>query len=139
MTDNSTNPTTPAGMDDETIEFASKVFNLARSASPTDSEMLLEYVRAGVPVDLTNEDGNTLLMLAAYSGNRSTVRGLLDLGADVNRLNKRNQSIIAGALFKGEDEIVKDLLHTGAKLDIGHPTAVDTAAMFGRQALLRSE
>lgn len=139
MTDNSTHSATPAGMDDETIEFASKVFNLARSATPADSALLLEYVRAGVPVDLTNEDGNTLLMLAAYSGNRPAVRGLIDLGADVNRLNKRNQSIIAGALFKGEDEIVKDLLQAGAKLDIGHPTAVDTAAMFGREALLRAE
>ena len=106
---NKSSPQNSPSMDEETVAFASKIFNLARSTTPEDAEFLLEYVRAGVPVDLTNEDGNTLLMLSAYSGNRAAVCGLIDLGADVNRLNKRNQSIIAGALFKGEDAIVTDL------------------------------
>ena len=138
MTNNSSPQNSPS-MDEETVAFASKIFNLARSTTPEDAELLLEYVRAGVPVDLTNEDGNTLLMLSAYSGNRAAVRGLIDLGADVNRLNKRSQSIIAGALFKGEDAIVTDLKKAGAHLDLGHPTARETAAMFGRAHLLEAD
>ena len=123
-------------MDQETAEFAGKIFNLVRSGTPADAQLLVQYIEAGVPVDLTNEDGNTLLMLAAYSGNTDAVRGLIRLGADVNKLNLRNQSIIAGALFKGEDEIVHMLRNAGASLTIGHPTAIDTARMFGKSDLL---
>lgn len=54
----------------------------------------------------------------------------------MNKLNLRNQSIIAGALFKGEDEIVHMLRNAGASLTIGHPTAIDTARMFGKSDLL---
>ena len=75
-------------------------------------------------------------MLAAYRGAADTARMLLDKGADPNRLNARGQSILAGALFKGENEIVTLLIAAAADLDIGTPTARDTAAMFGQQHLL---
>ena len=78
-------------------------------------------------------------MLAAYRGGTDTVHMLLDKGADPNRLNARSQSILAGALFKGESEIVTLLIAAGANLDLGTPTARDTAAMFGQQHLLNDE
>ena len=46
-------------------------------------------------------------MLAAYHGHADTVRALLAAGADPNRRNGRDQSVVAGALFKGEREIVR--------------------------------
>ena len=46
---------------------------------------------------------------------------LLEHGADPDRLNDRGQSPVAGALFKGEDEVVRLLVHAGADLDHGYP------------------
>jgi len=61
---------------------------------------------------------------------------LVERGADVDVRNKRNQAPVAGALFKGEDEVVRLLIGAGADLDAGTPSARDTAAMFDRLELL---
>ncbi len=90
----------------------------------------------GVPVDLTDPSGNTLLMLAAYHGQAGVVSVLLERGADVNRLNDRGQSPIAGAVFKGEDTVVWLLMDAGADLDLGSPSARETALLFGRGELI---
>lgn len=97
---------------------------------------LLEFVDHGLPVDVTDADGNTLLMLAAYHGQAETVRRLLARGADPDRRNARDQAPIAGALFKGEDQVVTVLRAAGADLEAGTPTARQAAAMFGREHLL---
>ena len=47
------------------------------------------------------------IMLAAYHGHAALVKLLLDHGANPNELNDRNQSPLAGAVFKGEDEVVE--------------------------------
>ena len=113
----------------EAVELAHQMLDLAREGH---SERLTAYVGAGVPADLTDAAGNTLLMLAAYHGHAATVRALAGLGADVDRLNDRGQSPLAGAVFKGEDDVVAALLELGADPDAGAPTARATAEMFGR-------
>ncbi|GAA2512890.1 ankyrin repeat domain-containing protein [Streptomyces gobitricini] len=119
--------------DPEVIELASKVFDLARQG---DAEALAAYVDAGVPANLTNDKGDSLVMLAAYHGQEDAVAALLERGADPNRINDRGQTPIAGAVFKGEDTIVRDLLAAGADPEAGTPSAVDTARMFGKTHLL---
>jgi uncharacterized protein len=119
--------------DPELVEFATKVFGFARSG---ETETLVAYVDAGVPVDLTNEAGDTLLMLAAYHGHAATVRALAERGADPGRPNDRGQTPLAGAVFKKEPEVVRALLDAGADPHEGTPSAVDTARMFGHEDLL---
>ncbi|MEJ2888764.1 ankyrin repeat domain-containing protein [Actinomycetospora aeridis] len=119
--------------DDAVRDLASRVFDLARDG---DAASLAEYVDAGVPVNLTNEKGDTLLMLAAYHGHVDAVTALIARGADVDRLNDRGQAPVAGAVFKGEDAVVRALVAAGADPHAGHPTAVDTARMFEREDLL---
>jgi uncharacterized protein len=114
-------------------ELATRVFGMAREG---DAASLAAYVDAGVPVDLTNEQGDTLVMLAAYHGHADAVRVLLERGADADRLNDRGQSPLAGAVFKGEEAVVRALVGAGADPRAGHPTAVDTAVMFERPDLL---
>jgi len=118
----------PQVPDPEVVELAQRMLDLAREG---DASRLLAYVDAGVPVDLTDTAGNTLLMLGAYHGHADLVRGLGQRGADVDRLNDRGQSPLAGAVFKSEDDVVGVLRELGADLDAGHPTARATAAMFG--------
>ena len=118
---------------DDVVELASRLFAMAREG---DVASLVTYLDAGVPVDLANDKGDTLVMLAAYNGHPRVVAALVERGADVNRLNDRGQSPIAGAVFKGEDDVVRALVAGGADPRAGHPTAVDTATMFGRPDLL---
>lgn len=121
------------GPDERLVELAHEMFDLARAGA---EDQLRAYVEAGVPVDLTDASGNTLLMLAAYHGHAETVAMLAGLGADVNRANDRGQTPLAGAVFKGEPAVVAALLEAAADPDAGTPTARETAAMFGRDDLL---
>jgi len=122
-----------APIDPGVVELAGRVFALARAG---DAASLAAYVDAGVPVNLTNEKGDTLVMLAAYHGHAAAVSVLVERGADLDRLNDRGQSPIAGAVFKGADAVVRVLVDGGADPRAGHPTAVDTAVMFERHDLL---
>lgn len=120
-------------VDPQLVEIAHACFDFARDG---DATRLAAYVDEGVPADLTDASGNTLLMLAAYHGQPTCVTALLQRGADVNRLNDRGQSPLAGAVFKGEDTIVFLLLDAGADVDLGSPSARQTAEMFGRGDLI---
>ncbi|MFB7942301.1 ankyrin repeat domain-containing protein [Streptomyces sp. NPDC056049] len=119
--------------DPEVVELASKVFDLARTG---DAAALAAYVDAGVPANLTNDRGDTLLMLAAYHGHAPAVTALLERGADADRANDRGQTPLAGAVFKNEDAVIRALLDGGANPESGTPSAVDTARMFGKNELL---
>lgn len=76
------------------------------------------------------------MMLAAYAGHAELVRGLIQRGADPNRLNDLGQAPIAGAVFKREDEVVRLLIEAGADPRAGEPNAIASARMFGRTDLL---
>ncbi|ATW47492.1 ankyrin repeat domain-containing protein [Streptomyces peucetius] len=119
--------------DSEVIELATKVFDLARQG---ETEALAAYVDAGVPANLTNDRGDTLVMLAAYHGHAAAVQALLTRGAEPNRANDRGQTPLAGAVFKGEDAVIRALLAGGADPHAGTPSAADTARMFGKTELL---
>ncbi|CAL9382567.1 ankyrin repeat domain-containing protein [Streptomyces sp. enrichment culture] len=119
--------------DPEVVELATKIFDLARQGQ---TEALVAYVDAGVPANLTNDRGDSLVMLAAYHGHAATVRALLERGAEADRVNDRGQTPLAGAVFKGEQAVIKVLLEAGADPSAGTPSAVDTARMFGKTDLL---
>ncbi|EMD34330.1 hypothetical protein CERSUDRAFT_117208 [Gelatoporia subvermispora B] len=117
----------------ETIEFAHRMFDAAREGK---TELLSHALDAGLPPNLTNDRGNTLLMLAAYSGHAELVQLLLKKGADPNRINDRGQSPLAGAVFKGSDDVVRALKAGGADPRAGTPTGIQTARMFGKKDIL---
>jgi ankyrin repeat protein len=117
----------------EVLALAAKVFDFARRG---DTAALAAYVDAGVPANLCNDKGDTLVMLAAYHGHPRTVAALLRRGADPDRSNDRGQTPLAGAVFKGEREVIRGLLAGGADPAAGTPTAVETARMFGNDDLV---
>ncbi|KAI0409284.1 ankyrin [Xylaria palmicola] len=114
----------------EAIEFATRMYNAAREGQ---IDVFQQALPVGLPANLTNDKGDTLLMLAAYHGHAELVKLLIQHGADPNRLNDRGQSPIAGAVFKKEDAVVDVLLEGGADPDYGSPSAVQCIAMFKQE------
>ncbi len=125
---------TAVGLDsDQSSRVVSLAMDLAREGR---TDELVEFLDHGLPVNVTDAEQNSLLMLATYHGRVDTVRALLARSADPDLRNARDQSPVAGALFKGEDEIVQVLVAAGADLDAGTPNARVVAAMFGRDHLV---
>jgi ankyrin repeat protein len=119
-------------IDPGVIELAGRVFDLARGGH---TDELSGYVDAGVPVNLTNDKGDTLLILAAYHGHPDAVAALLERGADHSRANDRGQTALAAAVFRQSTETVTRLLEAGADPDAGGPSAQATATFFELPAM----
>ena len=123
---------------EEDLGVLRSMFDLARSG---DTERLAEAVGAGIPVNLTNEAGDSLLMLAAYHDHPATVRALLDRGADTARVNDRGQTALGAAVFRRSERGVAHLLAAGADPALGPRSALDIADFFDlpeMRALLRA-
>jgi uncharacterized protein len=114
-------------LDEETLAFAHRMFDLAREGR---SDELAAHVDAGLPADLTNDKGDTLLILAAYHGHPATVAALLARGADPARSNDRDQTALAAAVFRRCAGSVTTLLAAGADPAQGSKSAIATAEVF---------
>ena len=119
-------------IDPGVVELAGRLFDLARSGH---TDELVDYLDAGVPVNLTNDKGDTLLLLAAYYGHAGTVAALLARSADHGRVNDQGQTALAAAVFKQAGEAVGHLLAAGADPDLGGQSARRTAQFFGLTAM----
>jgi uncharacterized protein len=119
-------------IDPEVVELAGRVFDLARGGH---ADELAAYVDAGVPVNLTNDKGDTLLLLAAYHNHPEAVAVLLARGADHSRANDRGQTALAAAVFRQSTETVSMLMDAGADPDAGGPSARATALFFELPAM----
>lgn len=113
-----------------------QALDFARSGA---TALLRQMVEAGLPVNLSDHKGQSLLMLASYNGNYETAQMLLELGADVDRRNDRGQTPLGGVAFKGYLDVVKLLVENGADPQAdngGGMTALSFAAMFGRSEVV---
>ncbi len=113
---------------DEELAFLGEAFDLARQGRDPE---LIDRVRNGLPVNLTNAAGDTLLLLAAYHGHPGTVAALLAEGADTGRVNDRGQTALAAAVFRRDVASTTALLEVGADPDLGERSATVIARFFG--------
>lgn len=113
---------------EEQIEFLNSLFDYAREGKVL---ALSSAIEQGIPVDLTNHNGDTFLILAAYRGQTAVVDALLERNAAVNTLNHRGQSALTSAIFMQHQEISKKLLDAGADPDHGVQSARATIAAMG--------
>jgi ankyrin repeat protein len=105
-----------------------------------DADGLRALLDLGLPPDVRNEKGDSLLMLASYHGHAAAVRLLLERGADPDLASDRGQTPLAGAAFKGDAGTAALLLDGGAAVDgAAGPdgrTPLMFAAMFDRLEVL---
>lgn len=114
-------------LDEGTLAFAHQMFDLARDG---ETGSLVRFIDAGLPVNLTNDKGDTLLILAAYHEHPATVEALLGRGADTSRINDRGQTALAAAAFRRSGPAIEALLRAGADPGLGSPSAVEVARFF---------
>ena len=118
---------------EEELTFLRSMFDLARTGV---TDQLAAAVDAGIPVNLTNEAGDTLLILAAYHDHPDTVRALLERDADTARVNDRGQTALGAAVFRRSERAVTDLLAAGADPALGARSALDIARFFDLPEML---
>ncbi|MFD5781509.1 ankyrin repeat domain-containing protein [Streptomyces sp. NPDC126933] len=82
-------------------------------------DTVVRLLRAGVPAEATDQDGQTALYLAAVSDEAGLVRLLLTAGADPERASGPDGGDLplCGAACGGHTEVVRALLAAGARPD----------------------
>jgi ankyrin repeat protein len=103
------------------------VFELAREGRTAP---LGEMLDAGVPLDVVNGRGDSLLIVAVYGQHHDTARELLRRGADTAVVNGMGQTALACAVFRGNEPILLELLTAGADPDLGSHSGVQIADQF---------
>lgn len=114
-------------LSDEQIEFLNQVLDMARQGKV---QMLSSVIDQGIPVDLTDGKGDSLLILASYNSQPEVVKALIERGANLNQLNARGQSALTCAVFKQDEETTKMLLEAGADPRLGPQNALAVTEMF---------
>ncbi|MFT2816709.1 ankyrin repeat domain-containing protein [Leifsonia sp. A12D58] len=104
------------------------VFDLAREGQ---TGQLAEMIDAGVPIDVRNGRGDTLLIVAAYQEQLDTVAELLRRGADTSVVNAMGQTAISCAVFRNNEQILEALLDAGADPRLGGHSGLQIADQFG--------
>lgn len=117
----------PEPLTADELEFLTSLFDAARDG---DAQLLTRALDAGVPANLTNSRGDTLLILAAYHVQADAVAALVARGVDLERTNDRGQTALGAAVFRRSEEIVAVLLDAGADPHGGGRSAVEVATFF---------
>ncbi|MBC2593351.1 ankyrin repeat domain-containing protein [Ruficoccus amylovorans] len=123
-------------------ELQRQALDFARHGETATLRLMVE---SGLPVNLCDHKGQSLLMLASYNGHLDTTQMLLSLGAEVDRRNDRGQTPLGGVAFKGYRELAELLVSHGADIEAdngGGMTPLSFAALFGRRdvvAFLKSQ
>lgn len=111
-------------VDDDGLDLSAQLFELAR-AGGTDE--LLAFLDSGLPVDLTDANGESLLMLAVSHQRVELVRALLWRGADpslANHAGETPRSRAARLKLTGIEVVIDDELRRRPDED---PAAEDDA------------
>ena len=94
-----------------------RISNFLTAADNGDTAKVMEGLNQGIDVNVTDEHGQTALMLAADQGHIDTVNFLLQYRASLDLQNKLGGTALMLACFKGHLEIVTELLKAGADVN----------------------
>ncbi|MEZ9412536.1 MULTISPECIES: ankyrin repeat domain-containing protein [Vibrio] len=122
-------------------EYQSLVGLFFDAARIGNDEVIDAFVSQGFPVDQRNNQSYTALMVAAYQGNRETVRLLLDSGANACMQDKRGNTALMGALIKREISIAKDLYQAECSPELRNKAGLNLkefAEIYGQSNVLKS-
>lgn len=105
-----------------------------------DTDLLTQFLDAGMPANCADERGYTPLIVATYNEQLETTKLLLERGANPNDQDQKGATALSGVAFKGFLEIAQLLIENGAEIDRANHagrTPLMFAIMFGREAMAR--
>ena len=110
------------------------------AARMNDVVVLNEFVDAGFPINVTNEQGYTALMVATYHGNIEAFDYLVSQKASTCAVDNKGNTALMAAIFRGEFSLAKKLI--SYECDSKHKNmagndAVNFAEVFGRDDMLK--
>lgn len=97
------------------------------AAERSDSSAVISLLQRGMDVNTTDHDGNTLLMIAARTGNLELMAFLIANRATINQRNRFGDTAVLLAAVKGGTAGVELLHKNGAQLEPGGWTALHYA------------
>ncbi|MBQ4833819.1 ankyrin repeat domain-containing protein [Pseudoalteromonas sp. MMG010] len=109
------------------------------AARTNDTDVIDQFVNAGIPINSFNKKGYTALMIATYHGNKKSVDTLLQLGANACLEDNRGNTALMAAIFRGEFSIAKTLVSLDCDNEHENKagqTAQQFAETFGQQKVL---
>ncbi|WP_237536591.1 ankyrin repeat domain-containing protein [Streptomyces sp. SID5785] len=125
-------------MDDKGMPDGSALFDAVLSG---DEDAVVRLLRAGVPGEVRDEDGESALYRAAMCDEPGIVRLLLAAGADPDGLSCGTDLPLCGAACGGHVAVVRALLGAGARVDAveeGGFRAMTWAVQLGRAPVVRA-
>ena len=106
---------------------------------PVIESLVIFLLDHGVPLEAKNRNGNTAVILSAYTRKISIAECLLDYGADIHCANIDGSTALHFAVSKGYNEIVSLLILKGANIHAARKnggTALHLAAQEGHHELV---
>ncbi len=92
--------------------------NVLELVPKNDVQGMTKALENGVDVNITDNNKNSLLLIATRNGHTEMVKLLLKYGADVNQQSDNLDSAFLYAGASGQTELVKLYLDNGARFDI---------------------
>ena len=114
---------------------AETIAAFAEAAFNGDAQKVADALKAGMPVDQVETNGNSGLMLASFDGHVETMQALLNAGADINLRDTKGRTALMFASSGPFPAAVKLLLEHGAEVNavdnVDHFNALMFAAAEG--------
>ncbi|CDG82725.1 ankyrin repeat domain-containing protein [Janthinobacterium agaricidamnosum] len=117
-------------------DYADSWFAAARAGR---TDILQALIDARFPIESTTAEGYTALTLSAYNHQSAALALLIERGANACTADKRGNTALMGALFKGDADVARTLMATSCDIDQANnagETAVSFATLFGRLDML---
>jgi ankyrin repeat protein len=104
-------------------------FDVARIGNLSDIKSL--YDKDKSIINVIDDKGSSMLILACYRGNKDVAKFLIDNNADVNFVSKSGTALMA-CVVKGQFEMIDALVLKGANVDLVDENGI-TALMLAVQ------
>ena len=115
----------------QTINITPEMISaFAEAAYNGTVEAVAQFLQNGMPVDQTEENGNTALMLAAFNGHIETMKKLIDAGAIIDLRDSNGRTALMFASTGPYPSAVKLLLEHGADVNAADVVEKWTPVMF---------
>jgi ankyrin repeat protein len=103
--------------DQEVTGETNRISNFLAAAESGDTAKVAKSLSRGIEINVTDEGGQTALMLAADQGHIDTVKVLLQHRPLLDLQNKLGGTALMMASFNGHFEVVTELLKSGADVN----------------------